>query len=160
MVVPGLGFLLNNELTDFEFRPPAANAPEAAKRPRSSMAPTIVLRGSRPLLAVGSPGGATIITTVAQVLVDRLALGATLPQAIAAPRVSQRNTATSQVEPAFLQTPEAPALTARGHRLAVTATSPEIGAPTGIEFLGRRRLQAVADSTRRGGGAAAVVRSG
>ena len=37
MVVPGLGFLLNNELTDFEFRPPAANAPEAAKRPRSSM---------------------------------------------------------------------------------------------------------------------------
>ena len=159
MVVPGLGFLLNNELTDFEFRPPAANAPEAAKRPRSSMAPTIVLRGERPLLAVGSPGGASIVTTVAQVLVDRLALGATLPQAIAAPRVSQRNSATSQVEPAFLQTPEAAALTARGHRLAVTATSPEIGAATGIEFLGSGRLQAAAEPVRRGGGAAAVVRS-
>ena len=57
------------------------------------MAPTIVTRHGRPCLAVGSPGGATIITTVLQILVDRLDLGKSLPEAIAAPRVSQRNTA-------------------------------------------------------------------
>ena len=54
------------------------------------MSPTIVLRDGKPLLALGSPGGSTIITTVLQLLLDRLDLGATLPQAIAAPRASQR----------------------------------------------------------------------
>ncbi len=60
------GFLLNNELTDFSFRPevdgrPVANRVEPGKRPRSSMAPTIVLQDGRPHLLVGSPGGARII---------------------------------------------------------------------------------------------------
>ncbi|HEX2290800.1 MAG TPA: gamma-glutamyltransferase family protein, partial [Pseudonocardiaceae bacterium] len=63
IVVPGRGFLLNNELTDFNFSPtqgsaPDPNLPAAGKRPRSSMSPTIVLRDGRPYLAVGSPGGA------------------------------------------------------------------------------------------------------
>ena len=58
------------------------------------MAPTIVTRNGRPFLAVGSPGGSTIITTVLQILVERLDLGKTLPEAIAAPRASQRNGAT------------------------------------------------------------------
>ena len=57
------------------------------------MAPTIVLKDRKPFLALGSPGGSTIITTVLQMLVDRIDLGSTLPQAIAAPRASQRNTA-------------------------------------------------------------------
>ncbi|TVQ37703.1 MAG: gamma-glutamyltransferase [Geminicoccaceae bacterium] len=60
------GFLLNNELTDFSFRPevegrPVANRVEPGKRPRSSMSPTIVLRDGEPYLLVGSPGGARII---------------------------------------------------------------------------------------------------
>jgi len=86
ITVPGRGFLLNNELTDFDYQPPApgqplpANAPAGGKRPRSSMAPTIVLQDGRPLLALGSPGGSTIITTVTQVLVGRLDLGLTLPE--------------------------------------------------------------------------------
>ena len=94
IVVPGRGFLLNNELTDFSYDDPdAPNRVEGGKRPRSSMAPTIVERDGEPLLALGSPGGATIITTVAQVLYDRLGLGSPLPAAVAAPRVSERNTA-------------------------------------------------------------------
>ena len=131
MVVPGYGFLLNNELTDFNLTTstdPAvpggvstgANKVEPGKRPRSSIAPTIVLRNGKPFLALGSPGGASIITTVAQILVNRLDFGMTLPDAIAAPRLSQRNSATTQTEPGFEQTPEYAALVARGQAFAVT----------------------------------------
>ncbi|MCI4061323.1 gamma-glutamyltransferase [Micromonospora sp. R77] len=157
MVVPGRGFLLNNELTDFNFSPtqgtaPDPNLPAPGKRPRSSMAPTIVLAGGRPFLAVGSPGGATIITTVLQTLVNRIDLGMTLPQALAAPRASQRNGTTTQAEPAFIAA-YADGLPP-GHVLASTT---EIGAATGIEFLRDGRMVAVAEPERRGGGAAAVV---
>src|SRR5881394_4679557 len=104
MVVPGRGFLLNNELTDFNFTPtqgtaPDPNLPGPGKRPRSSMAPTIVLKGGKPFLALGSPGGASIITTVLQILVNRLDFGMTLPDAIAAPRASQRDSVTTEAEP-------------------------------------------------------------
>src|SRR6266511_2541927 len=81
LVVPGFGFLLNNELTDFNFDSTThPNRVEGGKRPRSSMAPTIVTNAGKPFLALGSPGGATIITTVLQILVDRLDLGMTLPR--------------------------------------------------------------------------------
>jgi gamma-glutamyltranspeptidase/glutathione hydrolase len=154
LVVPGYGFLLNNELTDFNFDSTThPNRPEGGKRPRSSMSPTIVLRDAKPFLALGSPGGSMIITTVLQILLDRVDLGLTLPEAIADPRASQRNTATTVVEPAFLSTPEAAALQARGH---VLSTTPEIGAATGIEFLGGGRVLAAAEPTRRGGGSAMV----
>ena len=71
------GFLLNNELTDFSFRSheggwPVANRVEPGKRPRSSMAPTIVLRDGAPVLAIGSPGGATIIGYTAQAIIAHL----------------------------------------------------------------------------------------
>jgi gamma-glutamyltranspeptidase/glutathione hydrolase len=155
LVVPGFGFLANNELTDFNYDSLThPNRVEAGKRPRSSMSPTIVLRNGRPFLSVGSPGGSTIITTVLQILLDRLDLGLTLPQAIADPRLTQRNTATTQAEPAFLASPEATALTARGHMFV---TNPEIGAATGIEFLGGGRILAAAEPVRRGGGSAMVV---
>jgi gamma-glutamyltranspeptidase/glutathione hydrolase len=155
VVVPGWGFLLNNELTDFNFDSLThPNRVEGGKRPRSSMSPTIVLQDGRPLLALGSPGGSMIITTVLQLLVDRLDLGATLPQAIAAPRASQRNTATTVAEPAFVGSPEGQALAAQyGHRFSETA---EIGAATGIELLGDGRVLAAAEPVRRGGGSAMV----
>ena len=107
IVVPGRGFLLNNELTDFNFTPtqgtaPDPNLPAPGKRPRSSMSPTIVLDDGEPILAVGSPGGSMIITTVLQTLLNRLDFGATLPEAVAAPRASQRNTAAVSAEPAFI----------------------------------------------------------
>jgi gamma-glutamyltranspeptidase / glutathione hydrolase len=159
IVVPGRGFLLNNELTDFNYDTPGhPNQPDAGKRPRSSMSPTIVLDRGRPFLAVGSPGGSMIITTVLQVLLERLDLGADLPTAIARPRASQRNTATTIAEPAFLASPEAEQLKSTyGHDLT-SGTPPvtEIGASTGIEFLGGQRVLAAAEPVRRGGGSAMV----
>ncbi|MDQ4070472.1 MAG: gamma-glutamyltransferase [Actinomycetota bacterium] len=158
MVVPGYGFLLNNELTDFNFDSTThPNRVEGGKRPRSSMAPTIVLRDGAPLLTVGSPGGSMIITTVLQILVDRLDLGTPLPDAIAAPRASQRNTPMTSAEPAFIASPEGQALAARGHRFAPT---PEIGAASAIEFLDDDRVLAAAEPVRRGGGSALVEHPG
>ncbi|MER6400287.1 MULTISPECIES: gamma-glutamyltransferase [unclassified Kitasatospora] len=160
ITVPGRGFLLNNELTDFNFTPltpgvPDPNLAGPGKRPRSSLSPTIVLRDGEPVLAAGSPGGATIITTTLQVLLGRLDRGLGLEQAIAAPRASQRNTAATQAEPAFLDLPERARLEALGH---VFTSTPEIGAATGVERLPDGRWVAAAEPVRRGGGAAAVVR--
>jgi gamma-glutamyltranspeptidase / glutathione hydrolase len=157
IVVPGFGFLLNNELTDFNIDSTThPNRAEGRKRPRSSMSPTIVTREGMPFLAVGSPGGSTIIGTVAQILLDRIDLGSTLPEAIAAPRAVERNTASSTAEPAFIDSPEGQALASRyGHSFASTA---EIGAVTGLEFLEGDQVLAAAEPVRRGGGSAAVVR--
>jgi gamma-glutamyltranspeptidase / glutathione hydrolase len=156
IVVPGRGFLLNNELTDFSYDDPdTPNRVEGGKRPRSSMAPTIVERDGQPLLALGSPGGATIITTVAQVLFDRLGLGSPLPAAVAAPRVSDRNTAKADAEPGFIASPEGQALASTyGH---VFNPVDEIGTVAGVEWLGDGRLLAAAEPVRRGGGSAGVV---
>jgi gamma-glutamyltranspeptidase/glutathione hydrolase len=155
VVVPGWGFLLNNELTDFNFDSLThPNRVEGGKRPRSSISPTIVLQDGQPRLALGSPGGSTIITVVLQLLLDRLDLQATLPQAIAAPRASQRNTTTTLAEPAFVSSPEGQALAAQyGHQFSTTS---EIGAATGIELLADGRVLAAAEPTRRGGGSAMV----
>jgi gamma-glutamyltranspeptidase/glutathione hydrolase len=155
LVVPGWGFLLNNELTDFNFDSTThPNRVEGGKRPRSSMAPTIVLKNDKPFLALGSPGGATIITTVLQILFDRLDQGMTLPQAIVDPRASQRNAANTGVEPAFLSsTLKADLETHRGHHFA---NAGEIGAATGIEFLAGGGVLAAAEPVRRGGGSALV----
>ena len=105
---PNRGFLLNNELTDFTttvFPVPESdpNRPEPGKRPRSSMSPTIVLDDGQPFVALGSPGGSTIITTVLQMLFNRIDRGMDIEQAMAAPRTSPRNAADPmQAEPAFL----------------------------------------------------------
>ncbi len=162
ITVPGRGFLLNNELTDFNFGPPAPgvvdpNLPGPGKRPRSSMSPTIVLDGGTARLAVGSPGGATIITTVLQILAGRLSRGMDLPTALAEPRASQRNGATTQAEPLFLAGPSRPGLEALGHRFVEIA---ELGAATGIELRRDGRFVAAAEPWRRGGGSAGVVRPG
>jgi gamma-glutamyltranspeptidase/glutathione hydrolase len=172
IVVPGRGFLLNNELTDFNFAPtqgaaPDPNLPAAGKRPRSSMSPTIALRDGRPFVAVGAAGGATIITTVLGILVNRIDFGMTLPDAIAAPRASQRNSATTQAEPDFIAQPTTPGLQALGHTFAISDTSsldptikipPTIGVATGLEALDGGQWLAAAEPTRRGGGSAGVVR--
>jgi len=160
IVVPNLGFLLNNELTDFNTESVMhPNRPEANKRPRSSIAPTIVLRDKRPFVALGSPGGATIITTVLQMLVNRIDLHMTLPGAIAAPRVSQRNTARAEAEPAFIDSIDAATLgSIYGQQFTLTTSTDGIGAATGIEFKPGNRFVAAAEPTRRGGGSAGVVK--
>ena len=157
IVVPGYGFLLNNELTDFNYDTPGhPNEADGDKRPRSSISPTIVTRHGKPVLAVGSPGGSMIITTVLQVLLERLDLGATLPEAIASPRASQRNTAATSAEPAFIGSPEGQGLNSVYGHPAFTEVA-EIGAVTALEFLPRGRTLAAAEPERRGGGSAAVV---
>jgi gamma-glutamyltranspeptidase/glutathione hydrolase len=121
------------------------------------MSPTIVLEDGEPVLAVGSPGGATIITSVEQVLVGRFDFGLTLEDAIAAPRASQRNLASTTAEPAFIDSDEADGLAELGHAFASTA---EIGAVAAIELLPGGRFLAAAEPVRRGGGSAGVVRPG
>lgn len=155
MTVPGWGFVLNNELTDFTADPEAGgpNLVAGGKRPRSSMAPTIVLQDGEPKMALGTPGGTTIITTVAQILVNRIDLGMSLPEALAAPRASQRNRTDVLAEPAFIAE-HGDALRGFGHTFETTG---EIGAATGIEFLGDGLMQAAAEPQRRGGGDAGVA---
>ncbi|HEU4459526.1 MAG TPA: gamma-glutamyltransferase [Methylibium sp.] len=96
ITVPGYGFLLNNELTDFNFDPaknaatgnPGANDVAPGKRPRSSMTPTIVFKRREPILAYGSPGGATIINSVFNVTLNLIDHRMSIQQAIDAPRLS------------------------------------------------------------------------
>ena len=91
------GFLLNNQLTDFSFLPASegrlvANRVEPGKRPRSSMAPAIVLdKDGKPVFALGSPGGPNIIGYVAQALVEMIDWGRSPGAAVAAPHVLSRN---------------------------------------------------------------------
>ena len=165
IVVPDWGFLVNNELTDFDFsrQDGHPNQADGGKRPRSSIAPTIVEDDGEPVLATGTPGGSTIITTVVQILLERFDLGKSLQDAIAAPRAAQRNGATTQAEPAFIASPEGQALDNDfGHTFVTPSLLPpvrgEIGAATGIEFQRRGRMVAAAEPSRRGGGSAQVVR--
>ena len=153
IVVPGRGFLLNNEMTDFDFSGPAPNVPEAGKRPRSSMSPTFVFKAGKPVLSIGSPGGATIITTVLQTMVNYLDLGMPLPAALAAPRMSQRNGDVTEVESLlrFVDSPQARALEKYGHKWQEVD---EIGAANGIAFGPDGEVTAVSEPLRHGGGAA------
>ncbi|MFI1414333.1 gamma-glutamyltransferase [Streptomyces sp. NPDC020707] len=161
ITVPGRGFLLNNELTDFSFAPasPAVhdpNLPGPGKRPRSSISPTIVLdRHAKPVVALGSPGGATIVTTVLQTLTGFLDRGLPLVDAIAAPRASQRNQTTTELEPGLWNSPLRTQLEGIGHGFR---QNPEIGAATGVQRLPNGKWLAAAETVRRGGGSAMVVR--
>ncbi|MFJ9082118.1 gamma-glutamyltransferase [Streptomyces sp. NPDC102384] len=163
ITVPGRGFLLNNELTDFSFAPASAdvhdpNLPGPGKRPRSSIAPTIVLdKAGKPVVAVGSPGGATIITTVLQTLTGFLDRDLPLVDAIAAPRASQRNAAQTELEPGLYGSGVRGELEAIGHSFK---ENPEIGAATGVQRLPGGKWLAAAEKVRRGGGSAMVVSPG
>jgi len=101
IMVPGYGFLLNNELTDFNFTPragtdppgdldfdPGANDVAPFKRPRSSMSPSILFKGDKPIAAYGSPGGSTIINSVFQITLNLIDHGMAIQEAIDAPRIS------------------------------------------------------------------------
>ncbi len=89
------GFLLNNELTDFAFAPHKAgtliaNRVEPGKRPRSSMAPTIVMKDNQPYMAIGSPGGSRIIGYVVNALIRHLTWDFDIQAAISAPHALNR----------------------------------------------------------------------
>jgi gamma-glutamyltranspeptidase / glutathione hydrolase len=100
VIVPGLGFLLNNEMDDFVTWPGhpnyfglvgnAANEIEPGKRPLSSMSPTILVKDNKPFLIVGSMGGPRIITSVVLTLLNTLEFGMNLQEAVDAPRIHQQ----------------------------------------------------------------------
>lgn len=145
------GFLLNNQLTDFSFRPeadghPIANRVEPGKRPRSSMAPTMVFdETGRLMLVTGSPGGSRIIPYVAQSVLAVLD-GGLPPQAAAAlPHVLNRNGAT-ELEAGTEAVELRPALEALGHEVRLAETN------SGLHIILIRRdgLQAGADPRREG----------
>jgi gamma-glutamyltranspeptidase/glutathione hydrolase len=97
VVAPGTGFLLNNELTDFS-DPGTANQPGSGKRPRSSMAPTIVVQGHTPLLVTGAAGGSRIIMGVLHTIVNRVDFGSDLAHSVDAERFDDQGTANLEIE--------------------------------------------------------------
>ena len=137
MIVPGAGILLNDEMDDFDAAPGARNAfgleggelnlPAPGKRPLSSMSPTLVFGpDGKLLLAVGSPGGSTIPSTVAWAIVRLLDGGLPLDQALGTPRIHhQWRPDVIVAEPGALQDATRRALEARGHRVE------EVAAPFG-----------------------------
>ncbi len=166
--VPGYGFLLNDELTDFDFVPPTAgaydpNLPAGGKEPRSSMGPIIALRNGTPVFSIGAAGGSTIITTVVQILINHVDFGMSMPAALAAPRVSQRNQPTSLAEPDFYYSPIAQQLGQRYGEKFTLATGPILpldyypGDATALQIFGGGRAEAVAEPVRLYGGSALTV---
>ena len=116
------GFLLNNQLTDFALSPKdeagrlSVNRVEPGKRPRSSMAPMMVLENGRPVIALGSPGGSAIISYVAQTLTGMLMWNLDAQQAVSLPHYGSRNWAT-ELEAGTAVTAQAQALRAMGHEV-------------------------------------------
>lgn len=145
------GFLLNNELTDFSFRThrdgvPIANRLEPGKRPRSSMAPTIVMKDGAPVLAIGAPGGSRIIPYVAKTIIAWLDWGMDIQQAIALPHAVNRFGAYDlEAGAASLQ----PALEAMGYDVNLRDLNSGLH---GIHIGGggKGRLQGGADPRREG----------
>ena len=121
------GFMLNNQLTDFSLNPvgadgrPVANRVEAGKRPRSSMAPTLVFdRDGKLLMVAGSPGGPVIIHYVAKVLTGALAWGLPVQQAVDLPNFGHFNGGALIVERGALTAAQLADLRGRGHNVVET----------------------------------------
>jgi gamma-glutamyltranspeptidase/glutathione hydrolase len=165
VVVPGTGILLNDEMDDFAVKPGAVNlfglkqgannAIAPGKRMLSSMTPTIVLEGTRVRAVLGSPGGPTITTTVAQILMALLDHGVPLHQAVRAPRVHHQWLPDQVSIEADVEPTLAEGLRALGHVIAERPAG-SIGHANCVERDPSTGLYvAVADVTRRGGSALA-----
>jgi len=142
IVVPGRGFLLNNELTDFDAKPyfedgtPAPNRPEGGKmpritsldaqdtiggkRPRSSMCPTLIFKDGTPYMTLGTPGGSTIFGKVFDAIVNVIDFGMDPQQAIFAPIILNRNGDMGLQSELFEQPELVSLLEARGHKIKST----------------------------------------
>ena len=148
------GFILNNELTDFDYAPenggkPAANRIEGGKRPLSSMAPTLVLDDrDRVRLVVGSPGGTQIIGFVVQTLVGVLDWHLDVQQAVAAPHFLAQE-GPIELEQGTALAGDAGALAALGHTTAVRVMNSGLHA-IAIDYGDKKVLSGAVDPRREG----------
>ena len=111
-------------------------------------------KDGKPLISVGSPGGPTIITTVLQILVNFFDLKMSLSEALAAPRMSQKNSDTTLIEPSLLGTITANILMKKGHKWSLEPA--EIGAANAIFFGADGTVTAVSEPSRHGRGSALI----
>lgn len=139
VVAKGTGILLNNELTDFS-GPGTANEPEAGKRPRSSISPTIVVRDGMPVLVVGGAGGPQIIMGSLLAVVNTVDFGLDPARAIDAQRLDESSGSKMTLEQGRVPPQDQAELIARGHtierregeyaklpRVQAAGTDPETG---------------------------------
>jgi len=172
ITVPGLGFLLNNEMDDFTVEPGApnelfglvqadANKIEPGKRPLSAMTPTLVVKDGKTVLALGSPGGPRIISAVAEVLLHRLFFGEELALAVARPRLHHQWLPDAvYVEEGAFSEAQLKSLRARGHTVRpiseISNSRPLTTSVGTVNAVGRDpvtgKFYGVADA-RRGGAA-------
>jgi gamma-glutamyltranspeptidase/glutathione hydrolase len=158
-IVPeGTGFLLNDHMADFSSDPQSPNAPGPGRRPVSSMAPMIVFKKGKPFLALGSPGGTRIFSSLGQIILNVTEFGMSLDEAIEAPRFFSYSTA-GQPEPVFVES-RIPEVTVRelqkmGHEVEVReAYDKYFGGAQGIMAAGKKKIiLGGADSRRDGSGA-------
>ena len=162
IVAKGTGILLNNEIDDFAVAPGVpnqfglvggeANSIRGGKRPLSSMTPTIVTTNTahpRPVMALGSPGGSTIITSVLQVLLNVLDHHMPLQEAVDAPRFHhQWLPDVVRYEARMLPRDVADGLTRRGHNLELSSHS--LGNVAAIWFAGDGTIHGAADPRGQG----------
>ena len=145
------GYLLNNELTDFAFNPvgadgkTVANSVAGGKRPRSSMTPTIVMKGGKPYLAVGSPGGSRIIGFVAKTLVAHIDWGMDIQAAISLPNMLNRGSQ-YEIEEKTAAADKAAALEKLGYKVQIRDLNSGV---QGI-VIGKDGLLGGADPRREG----------
>jgi len=158
-IVPeGTGFLLNDHMDDFASDPESPNAPRPGRRPVSSMGPLIMFREGRPFLALGSPGGTRIFSSLSQIIINLTEFGMPLDAAIEAPRFFSYSVGGAprplEVESRI---PEAAVadLERRGHKVRVREPYDKyFGGAQGILILpDRKTIIGGADSRRDGWGA-------
>lgn len=167
MVVPGYGFLLNDMLLRvIPMNPPThPDYPRPNMRPLSNMSPTIVLKDGKPVIALGSPGAETIVSTVLQTIVNYIDFDMSFPDAIATPRLTELNheDGHTRYESLFegqYQNPDGSDLIEElrkmGHQLLADPKKQGTGSVTAIEFFPDGKVLAVGEPIRRGGGTALV----
>ncbi len=160
LMVSGFGFLLNNELTDFNRLPtanadpenfdPGANDVAPGKRPRSSMAPTMIFQGNKPIAAFGSPGGSTIISSVLNTAINLIDHRMSLQEAVDAPRIAQTGAIGATRREAGFDLKTLNALRAMDHKLRDPAVIGSVQAIV-IDQGDKDRQYGAADRRRTGG---------
>jgi gamma-glutamyltranspeptidase/glutathione hydrolase len=161
VAAPGTGFLLNNDMNNFAYQSAGSvNLVGPGKWPRSTMAPTIVLKDGRPVLAIGSPAGQRIPVMILQVAVDVLKFGRELADAVPAPRFHLRRVTGGRPNEIDLETGSPSALGDELERMGwrtfprTNAGDFYFGSVNAVRFLPDGEMVGVADPgrTNAGGG--------